>query len=205
LYFFDLNFWQGFAGNLLATIIGVIIGIPIAFWINRRAENIIEREKTEKAIRLLGMELYENYCQIVDARNPRTNDETVIELVTLGSTLKDEVWNTFSDGGEFQWVKRLAVAGSFTQVYGEIKTIKYLADKCFEHIDRPKSVNTDLIAKLRSSIDTAEFLIYSLLSNTDRADFIKQYKERYENKQNANEYKKVNTQNSKKSGKQKNK
>jgi hypothetical protein len=207
LYFFDLNFWQGFIGNLLATIIGVVIGIPIAFGINRRAEDIIEREKTEKVIMLLGLELYENYCNIVDVRNPRTNNETVIELATLGPILKDEAWNTFSDGGELQWVKRLAVIGAFAQVYGEIRTIKYLADKCFGYIDgRPKGINTDLTAKLRSSIDIAELLIYALLSNTDRADLIKRQKERYEKKQNADEDKEVNisnTQNGKKSGKQK--
>lgn len=42
--FFDLSFWAGFLGNLLATILGVALGIPVAFWINRRVKANTERE-----------------------------------------------------------------------------------------------------------------------------------------------------------------
>jgi hypothetical protein len=186
--FFDLNFWQGFVGNLFATVIGVIIGIPIAFWINRRAEIAIEVEKTDKVIKLLGMELHENYCHIIDVRNPITNDETIIELATLGPTLKDELWSTFSDGGELQWVKRPAVIGAFAQIYGEIKTIKYLADKCFKYIDQdPKAINAEITTKLRSSIDITTDLIPWILLNTELRDLVKKAKESYEKKKSATE------------------
>jgi hypothetical protein len=45
---FNVSFWQGFLGNLLATIIGVAVGIPVAFWINRRVETLTQQEMKEK-------------------------------------------------------------------------------------------------------------------------------------------------------------
>lgn len=34
--FFDLAFWQNFVSNGLATLLGVIVGIPIGLWLDRR-------------------------------------------------------------------------------------------------------------------------------------------------------------------------
>lgn len=51
------DFWLNFASNLLATILGLIIGIPVAFCVERQIENLRNREtikqnidKTEKLL-----------------------------------------------------------------------------------------------------------------------------------------------------------
>jgi hypothetical protein len=64
--FFNVSFWQGFLGNLLATIIGVAIGIPVAFWISRTVETATEREKKFKILSLLHFELRTNGEEIVE-------------------------------------------------------------------------------------------------------------------------------------------
>ena len=55
--FFNINFWQGFVGNLFATLIGVVVGIPVAFWINRRVEHVTERDKRQQIKSTLTNEL----------------------------------------------------------------------------------------------------------------------------------------------------
>jgi ABC-type spermidine/putrescine transport system permease subunit I len=52
--FFDFSFWQNFVSNLLATIIGVALGIPVAFWINRRVGDITEKKKERKYYKYCG-------------------------------------------------------------------------------------------------------------------------------------------------------
>ncbi|WKZ38635.1 MAG: hypothetical protein QY328_10245 [Anaerolineales bacterium] len=51
------EFWLNFASNSLATILGLIIGIPVAFWVERQIDNLRNREakkqnseKTEKLL-----------------------------------------------------------------------------------------------------------------------------------------------------------
>jgi len=51
------EFWLNFASNSLATIVGLIFGIPIAFWVERQIDNLRNREtkkqnvdKTEKLL-----------------------------------------------------------------------------------------------------------------------------------------------------------
>jgi hypothetical protein len=43
--FFDIQFWQNVVSNSLATLIGVIAGIPAAFWLDRRIHQWQESNK----------------------------------------------------------------------------------------------------------------------------------------------------------------
>jgi len=45
---FDLEFWKSFVSGSLATMVGVIIGIPIALWINQIQQRAIEHSEKEK-------------------------------------------------------------------------------------------------------------------------------------------------------------
>jgi len=46
--FFDFRFWQDFASNSLATLLGVLVGIPIALWLNRLLTRWQESRKTSQ-------------------------------------------------------------------------------------------------------------------------------------------------------------
>jgi ABC-type spermidine/putrescine transport system permease subunit I len=50
--FFNLSFWQNFISSGLATLVGVIIGIPAALWIGRIQERATEKEKKKKSFSL---------------------------------------------------------------------------------------------------------------------------------------------------------
>ena len=129
--FFDFSFWQGFVGNLLATIVGVGIGIPVAFWINKRVGATTEKEKKSKILLSLSDELSENlrYLDIwpedIHEMTKYINPDWIV-----GSCMKlgDEVWNAFSDGGELEWITDTVLLKELANVYGTIKRIKYFGD-----------------------------------------------------------------------------
>jgi uncharacterized membrane protein len=46
--FFDFGFWQDFVSNSLATLLGALVGIPIALWLNRLLTRWQEHRKTSQ-------------------------------------------------------------------------------------------------------------------------------------------------------------
>src|SRR5687767_14912395 len=124
--FFDISFWQGFLSNLLATLIGAFVGIYLALQVDRRKESSTEKEKNAKILQVLSVELNENRLKISMWNEAGKDDES---MTTMGALLSDEIWNTFSDGGELQWIKDPFLLSELAFTYAEIKRIKYLSDK----------------------------------------------------------------------------
>jgi len=100
--FFDFSFWQNFASNGLATLLGVAIGIPIALWINNLLEKQTEVKHKKKILSVLKVELTEN-DQILTRWVESGKDK--LGVIVVNVRLKDELWSTFSDGGELEWIK----------------------------------------------------------------------------------------------------
>jgi hypothetical protein len=103
--FFDISFWQGFVGNLFATIIGVALGIPIDFCINRRVEAATEKEKKYKILSVLLDDLKWNNNQLRAWNGSRLwiGDEPIQErfeyylnMAMFGMSLSDEKWMAFA-------------------------------------------------------------------------------------------------------------
>lgn len=165
---FDFSFWQSFLANLLATVVGVAIGIPVAFWINRRVEANIEKEKTAKIFDSLVAELGENLTLLV-----RWNEhgEYNWQLTTIGAKMSDEIWNAFSDGGELEWIKEPWVLGELAAAYAEVKLIKYLSDKYLNFETMPTSTAKVVLDDLTSAISTAKKRIPHTIA------FVKDYRE----------------------------
>ena len=46
--FFNFGFWQNFVSNSLATVVGVVLGIPAALWINRWISNIEDQKERDR-------------------------------------------------------------------------------------------------------------------------------------------------------------
>ena len=98
--FFDIPFWQNFVSNALATIVGaVVLGIPIALWLNRHQEKSSEKEQKKKILRLLQEELLINFAQLTGWK---LTENKLLEVSVIGPFLRDESWRAFSDGGELQ-------------------------------------------------------------------------------------------------------
>jgi hypothetical protein len=137
----DSQFLDNLMGNWFATMIGVIVGIPIALEIHRRQQQAQEKKEQEtqerealtrkaKILSLVKKEL--EYNRDVLVARPET-----IKRLDLEDRLKDELWHAFSDGGELQWIRDLQLIDSFSTAYHHIRTIIFLEERLFDAIHAP--------------------------------------------------------------------
>jgi hypothetical protein len=137
-YIFRSSFLQDFSSNFLSTILGVIVGIPIAFWTSNYQDRVAEKERKTKILHLLQEELFVNLTQLSGwLKSPAK----YYELFIMGGFLKDEVWKSFSDGGELQWIKDPTLLNQLSWAYSSIKTVKYISEKYFTYAYLPKGEN----------------------------------------------------------------
>jgi hypothetical protein len=158
-----LGFWQSYLSNALATMAGILVGVPITLWVTSRQESAAAIEKRTKIFESLGEELKGNNDLIYDWLNSGKDNW---KLTTIGVKMGDEIWNAFSDGGELQWIKEPWPLRDLANAYGDIKRIKYLSDKYlnFNSMDSStvKVIETDLTAAIDSAqhtIDEAILLV----------------------------------------------
>jgi hypothetical protein len=172
-YFFshwtDSQFLDNAMGNWFATVIGVMVGIPIALEINRRQQAAQEKKEREvqgqeetahkaKILKLVGKELEYNRAALL-ARQPNKDGET--QRKVLVNRLKDELWNAFSDGGELQWIKDLELLDYVSTAYYHIRTIIYLEERYFEAVHfsglqvRQEKYPKDYILEYLTNTDSA--------------------------------------------------
>jgi len=124
---FDFSFFQGFLGNLFATVIGVIIGIPVAFWINRRVEAITERDKRQQIKSTLTDELTLTHNRIsLWIKDGKKGLHAVIILV---QSIDDQLWRSLSNGGELQWIKDPKLLVVLSNTYTSMRNVRNVADK----------------------------------------------------------------------------
>ena len=187
---FDSTYRDSFFGNWAATVIGVIVGIPIALELNRRqvsseaVRSAESRQKEEgqrrsKILALLRTELIYNREQL----GVRQAGEGKPKRQVLLPGLKDELWHAFSDGGELQWIQDLDLLDAIASAYHRIRTIIYLEERFFEaaHFPgmqmqqdkSPKDFILDYLANLDTgaleSIDLATKTIDHSLGNRPTA------------------------------------
>jgi hypothetical protein len=158
--FFNISFWQGFVGNLFATIIGIALGIPVAFWINRWIESRTTKEKVEKIIKLLRDELSHNEVTLgrLDGELPRV----VHEAGNISAQLRVELWKVYSDGGELQWLKDHVLIYMLAETYFSIRAVMTLADRAYEfsqHGEHGNPLPQTVEDTLMKAIHSANYLV----------------------------------------------
>jgi hypothetical protein len=132
----DQVFISDFWSNCLATLTGVVIGIPIAIWLSKTQEKATENERKAKILRLLYEELRVD-LYILEGRIGKTVDKS-LEVYIIGDKLRTESWQAFSDGGELQWVKDPFLLSNLAKAYYSIGYIQNLSRKYFETFLMPK-------------------------------------------------------------------
>ena len=141
----DQNFVAGTLGNWFATMVGVVVGIPIALALSRwqqsteerRLRSQTEREaQTQKAKILVAIRTELNLnLELLASRREKidTQDQRIVQLPPL----KDELWNAFSDGGELQWIKDVELLNALSSAYHDVRTVKFLEEQYFESLHYP--------------------------------------------------------------------
>ena len=133
-HFQSTGFQEGAMGNLFATILGVVVGIPIALEISRRQQDsqsaaaqaerqAEETKRKRKILSLLRTELEDNRSDLVAKRKPIDNGGKR-EVHTI--SLRDEMWAAFSDGGELQHVNNPDVLAAIANAYYQVRSSIHL-------------------------------------------------------------------------------
>lgn len=143
--FFGFTFWQDFISNSLATLLGIVAGIPIALLINSFLEQSSEREHKRKILNLLYGELEYNQ-HILSSWITTGAQKEDVEILVL--ELKHEVWSAFSDGGEIQWIKDPILLGKLAGVFSDIKALRNWAEWNMISHDYSQSVSQQVKDRL---------------------------------------------------------
>ena len=118
--------WENFLPNFLATMLGAIVGIPIAIGINNRQEANKERLQKEKIIPILREELLVNLTQLSSWQ--KSNSQK-LETVYTSIFLEDSAWAAFSDSGELAFIKDIDILKKISHAYSTVRTVKQLAGR----------------------------------------------------------------------------
>lgn len=145
-------FRDSFLGNLLATIIGIIAGIPIALWVSRLQQNEQEkiekvfkqREEAEHTIKILSLVGKELEFDLTQLKKQKQGLSEYGERFLPIDGQKDELWNAFSDGGELQWIKDLHLLDIISIAYYDIRRVIHI-EKLLLDAKRPQNYIADLV------------------------------------------------------------
>jgi hypothetical protein len=144
-HFSDSSFTESAMGNLFATTIGVLVGVPIALEVNRRQQiavstvaanerQIYESERKRKVLTLLRSELSANHDDILIRRKPiESGGKRDVYIISLS----DQMWSVFSDGGELQYVNNPELLAAIANAYHLIRHSIMLENKILDAIHFP--------------------------------------------------------------------
>ena len=126
----DQSFLDSTMGNWFATMLGLIAGIPIAFWINQKQTEFQEKERIEsekqvsqerkhKILALLRNELDTNR-QYLNILIEKQNEQSKI---TMLAGMKNVLWRAFSDSGELHWIDDPTLIDGISTAYYNINAL----------------------------------------------------------------------------------
>lgn len=127
----DLNYWDGAIGNWLATVLGVLCGIPIAVEIqkyNSLAEDkkqlLIELKREKELLLLVKEELLFNYDRLSD----RVGNTTDLPL----HPFKIDLWSALSDSGEIKYISSRPLLNRIASAYHIVGVVKNIENQCYQ-------------------------------------------------------------------------
>jgi hypothetical protein len=126
----DKSFWENVVSGMLATMFGVIVGLPFAFFLARQQERTSELKANEErtrrrntALQLLQEELQYDLQQA----KRRVGDSTSMQT----EEFKDELWKAFTASGELALFDDPALISSLSTAYSYIGKVKSLESMCY--------------------------------------------------------------------------
>ena len=115
------EFWD----NLVATIIGLIIGISIPVFLERTGRSSEQNIQRLKTLQLVQNEIAHNHAAVdfILAADGVTPQEMLAHRFT------SEVWDALSDGGELRWINDSRLLRSISDAYSRTKPLAHLQDR----------------------------------------------------------------------------
>lgn len=126
----DLAYWDGAVGNWLATLLGIVVGVPVALLLERNrakseqaARNRVEQQTRRDVLTLL-------HSELVDAR------QSITYRMTLGTPdpvepLKTSTWDAMKATANLRHVSEPSLIGPLSEAYrlihvlAQIETVLY--------------------------------------------------------------------------------
>jgi hypothetical protein len=149
--------WENFLPNFLATMLGAIVGIPIAIGIHNQQEAKKERLQKEKIIPILREELLVNLTQLSSWQKSKSQK---LETVYTSIFLEDSAWAAISDSGELAFIKDVDILKKISHAYSTVRTVKQLSERYMDlvHLSDQKErelLQTPVAYLISRGIDTA--------------------------------------------------
>lgn len=127
----NCRYWEGAIGNWLATLLGIIAGVPIALAIERQRISREERERAaeqqeeaKKISSLIRDELVYNS----DGLAERIKNQNI----SPRRPLKSDLWRALSDSGEIRWIDNASVLNKIASAYFYIGVVSAIEDKYYQ-------------------------------------------------------------------------
>lgn len=124
------GYWDGAIGNWLATMLGIIGGIPIALEINRFTLRLEEKKKLDEAkqknrdiLLLIRQELIFNIGRLKD----RQSSPDALQR----HPYQVDVWEAFSDSGEIKWISNMQLLNRIASAYSIIKIERFIENNAY--------------------------------------------------------------------------
>jgi hypothetical protein len=136
------DYWQATLGGILATVIGIILGLPIAAWVNdiglRRQQQADATASAEHAkdqlvrlCRMLASELASAAQMLAAMENTGVVDRFRFNVAR---------WKAVSSSGDLRWVTDLPTISALAEAYEAIDVVNMLGHEWLRSMSRPDGI-----------------------------------------------------------------
>jgi hypothetical protein len=177
----DAQFREGALSNFLATIAGVVAGIPIAIWLARQQQSeqeqaevkSREQEKQQRQRKILSLIVSE-----LEVNQKILNKRVEVMRQRRGIInvpgVKNDLWAAFSDGGEIEWLDDIELLAVLSEAYYHIRWITNLEmlhfdPHFFDQIVRSGQQGVEHTIRGIDTVENMERLIPVALDSVDKA------------------------------------
>jgi hypothetical protein len=119
----NIQYWDGAVSNWLATLLGIITGVPVALFLERRRADSEARNKKAEALRARNDVLRLISRELTDAiqrLSIRLGDGTSVPI----DPMKTSAWNALRDSGNLVHISEPELLGTIADAYRLIAIIK---------------------------------------------------------------------------------
>lgn len=128
----ERSFWDNTMGNMLATVLALIAGVPIAFWIDRLAQSRQEhqkyhtdRKREKELLQLIKEELYFSHNSLF-LKGKRGNKASV----TI-QPLKSDLWDSLISSEETKYIEEPSLLNRIASAYYVLKIVKNIEEQAY--------------------------------------------------------------------------